>query len=297
LTHVFEQPARICCRDARVTNTPSRPFSLWTWLGLGVAAGVAGAAMLALIVVAVSLGLGGWLLVVIEAGFGGSVVLAMLLVAGSGVAALVGAALLWRLILRRWWALLLAQGRASMACRLAMLAGGLLGLALGGLALPDPIVSSALQFVSGQNERQRADRPIVQAAQQRLAQLLAAHSEGPEAVLLAAINSTAAVNSTAAPQRAPGHLLTDADLHARVIALEKLLPAMVPVWQTVVLGSIAEIQRGAHGGPPAQGSMSEALSEAGRTGSRAFLVLAAQEQEEIAHYIEKSAGGASADAA
>ena len=235
-----------------MTSIPNRPHSLWTCLALGAAAGVAGATMLALIVVAVSLGLGGWLLVVIESGFGGSGVLVMLLVAGGGVAALVVATLLWRLMQRRWWPLLLAQGRAGMTCRLAMLTGGFLGLGLGGLALPDPIVSSALQFVSGQNERQRTERPMVQAAQQRLAQLLAAHPEGPEAALLAAINSTPAVDSTAAPKRAPGRLLTDADLHARIAALEKLLPTTAPVWQTVVLGSIAETQRGVHGGPPAK---------------------------------------------
>ena len=43
--------------------------------------------------------------------------------------------------------------------------------------------------------------------------------------------------------------------------------------------------------------MSEALTEAGRSGSRAFLVLAAEEQEAIADYLERNAGGDAADAA
>ncbi len=246
---------------------------------------------MALVVVAASLAVGGWLLVVIEAGFGGSAWWARLLVVGSVLAALGAAALLGRLMRRRVLPPLRALITGSGAGWLGMVTGASLGLFLGAWLVPEPIASSARDFLTGESARQRVERPVTQAIKQRLELLLAAHPEGPEAALIAA------VDRTATPVPRPGRQLDDADLQARLDALQQLLPTIPPGWQTVVLGTMAEIQRGHIAGPTTQGPLAKAQLEASRTGSRAMLILHAQLQEQIAHYAEKAEETALADAA
>jgi hypothetical protein len=253
--------------------------------------GVAGVAVVALLVVATALALNGSLLVIIQTGFGGSGWLTALLVVGGMLAALGAAALVGRLLRRRWLPLLRTRLSGGVAGWLGMVAGAVLGLCLGAWMVPEPIASSAREFLTGESARQRAERPVTQAIQQRLQLLLAAHPEGPEAALIAA------VNRTATPVPRPGRQLDGADLRARLDALQQLLPTVPPGWQTVVLGTMAEIQRGHIAGSPTHGPLAKAQLEASRTGSRAMLVLSAQLQEEIAHYAEKAGEAALADAA
>ena len=274
-----------------MASTPAQQHGLWIQLAAGFAAGVTGVALLALLVAAVSLGLGGTLLVVIQTGFGGSGLLAALMVASGLLIALGGATLLWW-CLQRWLLPALVAHRPVGARRwIGAMAGGALGLGMGSWAVPAPIMASAMQIVTGRNEQQRAGRPALQSGRLRLHDVLAVHPEGPELALVAA------VTRLAVPAGSPGRLLTKGDLQLQVDALRQLLPTVPPAWQAVVLGTMAELQRGNTGGPPAEGPMSEALMDAGRAGSRAFLVLAAQHQEEIAQQLERNTAGASADVA
>lgn len=271
-----------------VGSSPDPHRRLGIQFGIGFAIGVILVSMLALLVMALSLAVGGTLLVIIETGFGGSSVLVAVLLIAALLAILTTTALAGRFLLGNLLPTLRAWGPSGAGGWLAVAAGAVLGLGLGVWVLPQPVASSALQFATGQTAHQRAAGP---AAQRELQDLLAAHPDGPEAALIQAVNGGPAAGYPA------GRLLTGDDLQARIAALRLVLPDVPDGWQPVVLGTIAELQRGHLGGPPAPGPMDDALLEAGRAGSHAFLVMAAQRQEEIAHRLEGGNAGAAADAA
>ena len=272
---------------------PSSPRSLWVSLALGFTVGAAAAAVLALLVIALSLSAGGALMVVILVAFGRSGLLAALLLAGAVLLALVLAAVVLRAVVGRIVPVMRSQfgaggGRVQL---MAQVLGMAAGLALTALALPAPITASARQFLSGQTAAERAARPAIDARSRRLEAVLAGHPDGPEALLLKA------VNRVVTPLPAGGGQLSDADLHARADALSALAPALPPHWQAVALGTAAEQLRGRSTGEAADAAVSQALLAAGRAGSRAFRLLGAQELERIAARHETKGPSRQADEA
>jgi hypothetical protein len=281
------------CHDVPMKPDPSSPRSLWPALALGFAAGAAAVVVLALLVIAFSLSAGGALMVVIQVAFGRSGALAALLLYGAVLLALVLAAVVLRAVVGRIAPVMRSQfgaGRGPVPL-MAQVLGMAAGLVLTAWALPTPITSSARQFLTGQTAAERAARPAVEARSRRLEAVLAGHPDGPEALLLKA------VNRVAKPLPAGGGQLSNADLQARADALRALAPALPPHWQAVALGTAAEQLRGRSGVDTTDASVGQALVEAGRVGSRAFRVLGAQELERIAARREAKGPSRQADEA
>lgn len=270
-------------------RTPSTsPRSAWSSLWLGFALGAVAVALLAVAVVLGSLLLGAQLLFILSAGFDDKRTL-LILVGIVLTTLVVGAALIW--LLSRLVPGLAQAGGLGARGGAAAAAGAVLSLALAVWVMPEPIKSTALQFATGETAAQRAAQPAADAARQRLHDLLAAQPGGPEAALLAA------VNLVAEPVVASGRVWRAADVAAKVDALRRLRPTLPSAWQPVLLGAMAKLQRTHFGSHPVDGAMRDTLFEAGRAGSSALMVLAAQEEEGIAHHHEINGRVGLADAA
>lgn len=258
--------------------TRSKPRnSAWASLCGGLALGAAGVALLAVAVIGLSLLLDVPLLLLMSFGFED---MRLLFVGASGLLAtlLAGGALIW--LLRRMVAGRLFQG--GWVGSVAAASGAALASLIGVWVMPEPIKDTALQFATGQTTAQRAANPAAHAARQRLKEVVAAQPGGPEAELLRA------VDLTVEPRSSPGRVSTADDAAARVDALQRLARSLSAEWQPLLLGTIGHVQRRHSGNHPDDAPMRAALAEAGRAGSHLFRVLAAQEEEGIAHADEVS---------
>ncbi len=276
-----------------MNRVPSSPRSLWVSLALGFAVGASAAAVLALLVIAFSLGAGSALMVVIQIAFGRSGLLTALLLCGAVLLALGLAVLVLRGVARCIVPVMRRQVGAG-GGRLPWVAQGLgmlTGLALTAWALPTPIVASAQQFLTGQSAAQRAARPALDARTQRLESLRAGQPDGPESLLLKAVNR---VDASLPPG---GGQLSNADLLSRAHALQALAPSLPPHWQAVALGTAGEQLRGSNTGEATGLSAAQAFLAAGQAGSRAFRLLGAQELEVVAARHEAKGRSRQADEA
>jgi len=104
----------------------------------------------------------------------------------------------------------------------------------------------------------------------------AALPQGHEARLLLAVDSRS-------ESLQPGaRLLTEDDTAVRVNALRQLQTTLPTDWLPALLGTIGEAQRKHYGSHPNDQAMRDAMFDAGSVGSRAFAVLAAQHDEDVA---------------
>ncbi len=117
----------------------------------------------------------------------------------------------------------------------------------------------------------------------------ASDAQGHEARLLLALDARA--------EQVPrgGRLVTEADTALRIDGLRRVagLPA---AWQPALLGAIGELQRTHYGEHADDQPMRDTIAAAGRAGSRAFTVLAAQLDEAMALRDEKDGRAEQADA-
>jgi hypothetical protein len=277
------------CNHLQVTTRPAAHRSVWPLVAIGLALGAICMALLALLVVALSLWVNGTLLVIIGVGLGDARLVWLPFVGLLAVFA-VALGLRW-LLTRQLLPALRAWRPLGAAGWSAVVIGAATSAALGLWLAPAEITSTARHFVTGETAQQRAARPAVQARQQRLQAILHAAPGGPEAVLLAA------VDRVAAPVPSPGRLLDGNDVKTRVAALRGLQPTLPPEWQPVLIGTLAQVQQQHYGPHPEDDARREALAEAGRAGSRALTLLAAENEEGIADYLERRGARQLADKA
>lgn len=261
------------------TTRPAAHRFVWTLVALGFALGAICLVMLALFVVALSLWVNGTLLVIIGVGFGDARLVWLPFV--GLLAALAVALGLWWLLQQQLLPALRGCRPLGAAGWSAAVIGAATSSALGLWLAPAEITSAARQFATGETAQQRAARPAVQARQQRLQAILDAAPGGPEAMLLAA------VDRVAAPIPTPGRQLGGDDVKMRVAALRGLQTTLPPEWQPVLIGTLAEVQQYHYGPHPDDEGRREALAEGGRAGSRALTLLAAENEEGIADYLDR----------
>jgi hypothetical protein len=272
-----------------VTTRPAAHRSVWTLAALGFALGAIGLALLLLFVVALSLWFNSAVLVIIGVGFGDARLVWLPLV---GVLTALAIALgLWWLLRKRLHPALQAWRPLGAAGWSAAVIGAAMSSALGLWLAPAEITSLVRGFATGETAQQRAARPAVQARQQRLQAILDAAPGGPEALLLAA------VDRVATPIPTPGRQVDNDDVKMRVAALRGLQPTLPQAWQPVLIGTLAEVQQHHYGAHPEDEARREALAEGARAGSRALTLLAAENEEGIAHYLERNGAQQLADKA
>ncbi|MEO8674358.1 MAG: hypothetical protein ABI569_02200 [Casimicrobiaceae bacterium] len=279
----------------------------------GILLGLVGAAIVAFVVVA--LGLLGSVPVMLLISTGFDDARPMMLLLGLIVAALAAAATaIWAL--GRWILPMFFGQRRSGPGWSAFLLGLLLGIALALSMTPFAVWDMATLLTTGETIAARAPlpadeeelrrlrervRPAAQAgdpaAQVELALALrrgaageardreeaavwtaraASHPEGFEARLLLALNTRAE------PVPRGGRMAAESDSAVRVEALRRLRPRLPADWQPALLGTVGEVQRTHSGEDPDDQPMRDSMAEAGRAGSRAFAVLAAEYDEAMA---------------
>lgn len=280
--------------DPSLEPLPHRPVRA---LVGGLVAGLAGCALLAIGVMALSLLGGSFLLLIIEVGFGSSVTAVLLKIAAGFAVMALAAWLVWRLarLVLGW-----LPAPTGLLGWSAAVVGAVLGMRLGWAIAPAEITSTARQFATGQSEAQRAAQPAQTARLQRLKALFELYPEGPEAMLYRAVNQRATVEAhdrARARDRDSKGDPSNPTKELQMATLEQALPSLPPAWRPVALGLLADMHASSDPWRAVEGPRSRRLQEAGLAGSRAYRLLDAQEQERIAQRRPFTEPGDAADTA
>lgn len=301
----------------------------WRSILLGFLAGAGAVAVVAVVVLAMAAVAAAPLLILIAMGFGGMSKTLLLLFAALVVAVVTP-------FLARWiWRRIAGGGffrqRRSALGWVAVAAGALVGGAACVAVIPEPARNNLVEFVTGERPGARAPLPATDAERERLAERVrpaalagdpaaqvelglalqyaaggesrdldeaavwikraAAHPQGYEGRLLVA------VNRMAEPVPRSGRIVTDGDFAVKIAALRRLAPDLPPDWQPVLLGIVGAMPcPQSHYGCDSH-SGRDALTDAGRAGSRAYTVHAAELEEAAATkdegngHLEQAAAG------
>jgi len=306
--------------DRRMTAEAPAENAVWRSVLLGFLAGAGTFATFVVVVFALSAVAAAPLLILIAMGFGGMSKTLLILLAALVVALVTPFAALW-LWRRITGGGFFRQQRGALgwvAVAAGALAGGAACLAL----IPEFTRNTLVELVTGERPGARAPLPATDAERERLAQRVrpaalagdpaaqvelglalhyaaggetrdldeaavwikkaAAHPQGYEGRLLVA------VNRMAEPVPRSGRIVTDEDFAVKIAALRRLAPDLPPDWQPVLLGIAGAMPCpwSHHGCGDHSGR--NALAEAGRAGSRAYTVHAAELEEAAATKDERN---------